>query len=267
MIITRRVRNRLHRAIAPVTRAAPQPVLTLRQQIGQVLGVEPQVFADARDLDLSDGEGVATFGDLAMANGPLFDVDGWGGSLPTVNLNGTTQYGSEQVEAPNYTHESKYIWSYSGVSYSAAEASDEYFMMGVFKGSGVFIMMRRDHAIPDRLEYYIRPDAGAPLYYDNSTELIPTGAIHLVCMWDGDRKLVKAMSAVGVVTVMDVDGVGPLDTISNIDTTYVGRGASNAEHSPDRLAVLSMTRYDNPTEQHVDALLSALNNHYPIPSP
>lgn len=239
--------------------------LSLRQEAGLLLGESPQVYYNAKDLDLADGAPVTTFGDVTMVNGPLFDADGWAEGYPTVNLNGTTQYGTEQAEAPNYTNNSKFIWSWSGVSYSAVGAGDEYFLLGVFRSTGVFFMLRRDHTIPDRLEFFIRPNDGDPLYYDNSTELIPTGPIHLVCMWDGDRKLVKVMSAAGVVTIMDVVGIGPIDTISDIDSTFIGRGSSNAEHSPDRLALLTMTRCDDPTEEKVDGLLALLNKHYPIP--
>ena len=106
----RRIRNRLLRGRAP--RRGGQ--LTLRQQIGQVLSVEPQVFADARELTVGDGNAVATFGDWAMTGDPTLDADAWRSSLPMVSLvtAGTTPtyYGRADAEAANYAAETPFIW-------------------------------------------------------------------------------------------------------------------------------------------------------------
>src|SRR5690606_36874193 len=82
----RRTRNRLLRGRAPRRGGGS---LTLRQQIGQVLGVLPQVFADAREMGLEDTDPVSTFGDwTAIAGSPEYDADGWGGAPPGVTTGG-----------------------------------------------------------------------------------------------------------------------------------------------------------------------------------
>src|SRR5690606_17906707 len=155
-----------------------------------VLGAEPHVYANARDLDASDTDPVTTFGSWTMTASPTYDEDGWDSSLPTVNLDGATQYGDAASEATRYNGAPPFVWVWSGVSASASESGDEHAMFEA-SGGGQFILLRRNHG-NDLMEAYIRTDA-AVLYQPFGPAAIPTGPIHIGMMWDGLRLLVKVL--------------------------------------------------------------------------
>ena len=107
----RRSRNRLLRGRAPRRGGSS---LTLRQQIGAQLGSTVNVFADARELTVGDGNAVATWGDWTMTGDPTLDADAWRSSLPMVSLvtagDTPTYYGRADAEAANYAAETPFIW-------------------------------------------------------------------------------------------------------------------------------------------------------------
>ena len=248
----RRNRNRLLRGRAP--RRGGQ--LTLRQQIGAVLGVEPQVFADARDLDLDDTDPVSTFGDWTMQGGAFgpatYDADGWGGSLPLVNLSDDR---GTAADFANYAHGTPAVWTFSGVLVGTGTSV----LLLHLAGPNATYRRFYFNANQTRFQHQIRNDAGTvETEFGQSFSL---GPVHAGIAFTGTSVSMCILNADGAAVHLDnapVDATGP----STYNVLNLGAPGSTTFN----VGITSLTRCSAgaATVANLQAILAAHNNHYPV---
>ena len=252
----RRSRNRLLRGRSARRGGGGAP-LTLRQQIGAVLGVEPQVFADARDLDLDDTDPVSTFGDWTMLNGSFgpatYDADGWGGSLPLVNMNGDR--GSSD-DVSNYEHTTPAIWTFTGVRVGAGTAVETIHL----EGSAPAYRRFNFNTNQSRLQHLIRNDAGTS-EADFGTAFDTTKPMHAGVVYDGSTVSVAVLNSDGLAVVINnapVDTTGP--------STYSDLFLGNAGTDTLNVGITTLTRCSagSATQANLQAVLNLHNQAYPV---
>lgn len=252
----RRSRNRLLRGRSARRGGGGAP-LTLRQQIGQVLGVEPQVYADARDLDLDDGDPVTVFGDwTAIAGSPEYDADGWGGALPGVTTGGFVS----ALDASNYGSLTGHVWS---VSLRTIEAANNRSIIGLSNNRDQAEQNKILGAISnDNIMYRTRLNSGSQDQDFGSA--LPEGVLlHIGVVYDGARATVRVLTSGGFSTLIN-DAPHALGETVVFDEAFLGGVMAGWNEPADLWALAQMTRVASPTVQQLDDVLNLHNQAYPV---
>ena len=254
----RRSRNRLLRGRGPRRGGG---ALTLRQQIGQVLGVEPQVFADARDLDVGDGNAVATWGDWSgVVGGATLDADGWGGSLPGVTL-GTGDALVTATDAANYGADTHRVWALSAIVQTSGtncvllganesrDNADASLMMSRLGSNGAVLIRTREDSSNEELEL---------------GTAVPTGVrVHIGMVYDGASVSVRALTSGGLSSLLS-NAPHSLTASLTLTEMMLGSALGGWATLPGVYCVSSLTRVASPTVQQLDDVLNLHNQAYPV---
>lgn len=251
----RRNRNRLLRGRAPRRGGGGQ--LTLRQQIGQVLGVEPQVFADARDLTVGDGNPVPAWGDWDTSGGTnTFDADGWRGILPAVSVaDGFTT----ATDAANYDHLTPRVW---GVSLIGSNPGVIRLFIGISTGEGVGTNTAHLFANGSNVVAYRTRESPGNQDNDAFVQLDTGSPVHLICGYDGTTARLVVLDANGMTAHQAPHGISTSVTYSTMHLANIsGLSAATGDY-----AVSFMARVDAGvvTQQNLESVATLINTHYPV---
>ena len=257
----RRTRNRLLRGRGPRRGGG---ALTLRQQIGQVLGVEPQVFADARDLTVGDGNAVATWGDLTghaeSGSLPVLDADFWGGSLPAVDMRAAGAVVQADAEAANYDTNLPRVWVLS-CQFDVIDSGDRVIALASSTSA-----QPRGEFVGDTVQFFERDDAGGS-DLDTGSGLPTDELCHVGLVTDGATASAIALTASGEETLLNN---APRDTLgaATYDRLTIGaaRRAAFSSQTEMRLALVTLVRCSAgaATQANLQAILNLHNQAYPV---
>lgn len=252
----RRTRNRLLRGRAP--RRGGSAPLTLRQQIGQVLGVEPQVFADARDLTVGDGNAVTTWGDWSVQAGtPTLDADGWNSSMPLVNVDATNNF-SETTDAPNYTIDTPHLWVLTGVlNYAPAT---EWALKLSNTSQSVY---RRWFGAVAGTSIFQTRNGDSTLESDTAGTITNNAPVHFGCVYDGEKVSVAMIDSNGSATLQENAPHGPGGTVV-FDICYLVGGPGNGIVGQYGLTSLARCSSGAANLSNLQAVLNLHNQAYPV---
>lgn len=251
----RRNRNRLLRGRAP--RRGGSAPLTLRQQIGAILGVEPQVFADARELTVGDGEAVTTWGDWDTSGGVnTFDVDGWRGILPAVDV---TDGFTTAAEAANYNHLTPRVW---GVSLIGSNPGVIRMFLGISTGAGVGNNTAHLFANGSNVVAYRTRESPGNQDNDSFVQLNTESPVHLILGYDGETARLVLLDANGMTAHSAPHGIATTVTYSLMHLANIsGLAAATGDYAVSFMARVSAGVV---TQQNLQETAALVNEHYPV---